>query len=97
MPAYIALARFTDQGIRNVKETVSRADAARELGTRLGVRMENIHWTLGEYDIVAFCDADSDAAITAFALAISSAGNVQFETLRAFPREEMAAILKKLP
>jgi uncharacterized protein with GYD domain len=97
MPAYIALAKFTDQGLRAVKDTVSRADAARELGTRLGVRMENIHWTLGEYDIVAFCDADNDAAMTAFALAISSAGNVKFETLRAFPREEMAAILRKLP
>jgi uncharacterized protein with GYD domain len=97
MPAYIALAKFTEQGVRSVKETVARADAARELGRRLGVRMENIHWTLGEYDLVTYCDADNDAAMTAFALAISAAGNVKFETLRAFPREEMAAILKKIP
>ena len=97
MATYIALAKFTDQGIRSVKDTVARSEAARELGSRLGVKMQNIHWTLGEYDIVSYCEADSDAAITAFALAISSAGNVKFETMRAFSRDEMTAILKKLP
>lgn len=43
------------------------------------------------------CEADSEAGITAFALAVSSAGNVKFETLRAFSRDEMSDILKKLP
>lgn len=97
MPAYIGLVRFTDQGLRSVKETVARADAVRELAPRFGVRMENIHWTQGQYDIVIQCEAQDEAAITAFGLAVSSAGNVRLETLRAFSRDEMAAILKKLP
>jgi uncharacterized protein with GYD domain len=97
MPSYIALAKFTDQGIRAVKESVSRADAAKEMASRYGVRMSSIHWTQGQYDIVTFCEAESETAIAAFGLALASAGNVKLETLRAFSRDEMAAILKKLP
>src|SRR3954463_12219617 len=97
MPSYIALAKFTDQGIRSVKQTVSRADAAREMGTRFGVRMQEIYWTQGQYDLVTVLEATDEAAISAFSLAVASAGNVKFETLRAFQRDEMAAILKKLP
>jgi uncharacterized protein with GYD domain len=97
MPSYIALAKFTDQGIRSIKETVSRADAAREMATRFGVRMQEIYWTQGQYDLVTVCEASDETAISAFSLAVSSAGNVKFETMRAFQRDEMSAILKKLP
>jgi uncharacterized protein with GYD domain len=97
MATYIALAKFTDQGIRSIKETVSRSDAAREIASRFGVRMESIRWTQGQYDLVIVCEASDDAAISAYSLAIAAAGNVKFETLRAFSREEMGDILKKLP
>lgn len=97
MATYIALAKFTDQGIRSIKETVSRSDAAREMAARYGVRMDSIRWTQGQYDLVTVCEAQDEAAISAFSLAIASQGNVKFETLRAFSRDEMAAILKKLP
>jgi uncharacterized protein with GYD domain len=97
MPSYLGLAKFTDQGIRSVRETVSRADAAREMASRFGVRLQEIYWTQGQYDLVTVCEATDDAAISAFSLALASAGNVRLETLRAFQREEMAAILKKLP
>jgi uncharacterized protein with GYD domain len=97
MPSYLGLAKFTDQGIRSVRETVSRADAAREMASRFGVRLQEIYWTQGQYDLVTVCEATDDAAISGFSLALASAGNVRLETLRAFQREEMAAILKKLP
>jgi uncharacterized protein with GYD domain len=97
MPVYIGLVRYTDQGIRAVKDTVSRADAAGEMATRFGVRLESVLWTQGQYDLVTLCEAENDAAIAAFSLALASAGNVKLETLRAFSRDEMAAILKKLP
>ncbi len=96
MASYIALAHFTDQGIRSVKDTVKRADAAKELATRYGVKMTQIWWTLGKYDIVVLLDAPDDASATAFNLALCSAGNVRTQTLKAFTRDETAAILGKL-
>jgi len=96
MLTYIVLGSFTDQGIRTVKETTKRADAAKEAAERLGVKME-IHWTQGQYDLVSFCQAEDEAAIAAFGLALGAQGNVRFQTLRAFSRDEMNGILAKLP
>ncbi|HEY1228509.1 MAG TPA: GYD domain-containing protein [Ramlibacter sp.] len=97
MATYIGLATFTDQGMRTVKDTVKRADAARELGARFGVQMTDIHWTLGNFDIVAEFEAKDDAAMVAYSLAIASAGNVKFESLRALSRDEMTQVVTKLP
>lgn len=97
MQTYIVLANFTDQGIRNIKETTKRADAARDLAGRFGVKMREIYWTQGQYDIVTLCEGDNEAAISAFGLALTAAGNVRFQTLRAFTRDEMNGILSKLP
>ena len=54
-------------------------------------------WTQGQYDLVVLGEADNEAAVSAFGLAVSSAGNVRFQTLRAFSKDEMSGILAKLP
>jgi uncharacterized protein with GYD domain len=50
------LANFTDQGIRNVKDSVKRADASKELAKSAGVAVKELCWTLGQYDIVAIAE-----------------------------------------
>jgi uncharacterized protein with GYD domain len=95
MATYIALCNFTDQGIRNVKDTVKRADMVKEAAQKAGLKMD-LMWTLGSYDIVVTFEAPNDAALTAFALSIGAAGNIRSQTLRAFNRDEMMAILAKM-
>jgi uncharacterized protein with GYD domain len=97
MPSYISLMNFTEQGIRSIKETTQRAEAAHKLAAQFGVTMKSVQWTLGAYDVVAQFDAPDDASMTAFELAIASQGNVRTQTLRAFSRDEMNAVLAKLP
>lgn len=97
MLTYVVLANFTDQGIKTIKDTTKRADAAKEIAGKFGVRMNELYWTQGQYDIVTLCQADNEASIAAFGLALSSQGNVRFQTLRAFTREEMGGIVAKLP
>jgi uncharacterized protein with GYD domain len=96
MATYIALSSFTDQGIRNVKDTTKRADAVKDAAKKFGANMTQIYWTLGHYDLVAVIEAPDDKSATAFALAIGAAGNVRTETLRAFTKEEMNGILGKM-
>jgi len=93
---YIALTTFTDQGLRSIKATTQRADAVKEAAGRFGARMTQLYWTQGQYDLVAFIEAPDDSSATAFSLAIASAGNVRMQTMRAFNRDEMNAILAKL-
>jgi len=96
MATFIVLANFTDQGIRNVKDTGKRADAVREMAKKFGVNMKDIYWTLGSYDVVTICEAPDDAAMTAFGLAIGKDGNVRTQTLRAYSRQDINSILAKL-
>jgi uncharacterized protein with GYD domain len=96
MPTYVALSSFTDQGIRNVKDTTKRAEAVAAAAGKFGATMKQIYWTLGRYDIVVIIEAPNDEAATAFSLAIGAAGNVRTETMRAYPKDEMSAILAKL-
>ena len=96
MATYIALSRFTDQGIRTVKDTTKRAAAVQEAASKFDVAMTNIFWTLGQYDLVTIIEAADEKAATAFALAISTAGNIRMETMRAFNRDEMNELLGKV-
>ncbi|MCP5310766.1 MAG: GYD domain-containing protein [Sinobacteraceae bacterium] len=96
MLTYISLCSFTDQGLRNIRETIGRSDAVRELASKFGVKMTDIHWTQGQYDLVVTVEALDEASATAFSLAVASGGNVRIQTMRAFTREEMAATLDKL-
>ena len=96
MTTYIVLASFTDQGIRNVKDTTKRADAVRELAKKFAVTAKEFFWTLGSYDVVAVFEAPDDASMTALGLAIGAGGNVRTQTLRAFSRDEMNGVLAKV-
>src|SRR4051794_20497339 len=97
MPTFIALAKFTEQGLRNVKGTVDRADASRKAAEGMGVTIKDIYWAQGEYDVIIIAEAKDDTSINAFSLATAAQGNVQFQTLRAITRDEMKQVLAKLP
>lgn len=96
MATYIVLANFTDQGIRNIKDTTKRADAFKELAKSLGATMKDVYWTLGQYDVAAIVEAPDDAIVTALGLTLGKAGNVRTQTLRAFSRADMDTILGKV-
>lgn len=96
MATYIVLARFSDQGIRNVKDTTKRADVAKQLAMKMGVTMKEIYWTIGQYDVVILVEAPEDAAMVSFGLTTGMQGNLRTETLRAFTQKEMDAILNKV-
>ena len=96
MATYVALFNWTDQGIRNVTQTVNRYDKSTELAERHGVSFEQVYWTVGPYDIVAVFEAPDDESASAFLLELSSAGNLRTTTLRAYDRDEMSGILERL-
>jgi uncharacterized protein with GYD domain len=96
MATFIVLAGFTDQGIRNVKETVSRAEAFKEMAKKIGVTVKDMYWTLGQYDVIAICEAGDDEAATVLSLSVCSRGNVRSQTLRAFSFDEMRTVLGKM-
>ena len=96
MAKYVSLLQFSDQGIRNVKDSIKRATAATAEAEKMGVKVTDAFWTMGAYDVVLLLDAPDDETISAFSLKIGSLGNVKSQTMRAFRREEMESILAKI-
>jgi uncharacterized protein with GYD domain len=96
MPTYILLGNFTDQGIRNVKDTTKRAEAVRALAKKAKVTVKDMYWTMGRYDVVAILDAPDEATVASLGLSIGAAGNVRMQTLRAFTEAEIGPILGKV-
>ncbi len=96
MAKYVSLLQFTDQGIRNVRDSIKRAAAATAEAEKMGMKVTDAFWTMGEYDVVLLLDAPDDETISAFFLKVGSLGNVKSQTMRAFRREEMESILAKI-
>ena len=96
MATYIMLSKFTDQGVRSVKETTKRAEAFKEKVQKLGANIKDIYWTLGEYDVIATFEAPDAATATTVGLSLGAGGNVRTQTLAAFSANEMGQILSKI-
>lgn len=96
MPTYIVLGQFTDQGIRNVKDTPKRAQALKDMAKKFGATVNAVYWTLGQYDIATIVDAPDDASVNALLLSVGALGNVRTQTLRAFSADEMGHILGRM-
>ena len=97
MPTYISLVNYTDQGIRNVKDSPKRLDAAKKMLKTMGGEIKDFYLTMGGYDIAIVAEAPSDDVITKFSLASGSLGNVRTTTLKAFPEAEYRKIIGALP
>ena len=73
---------------------MERVESASEMAqSKHGVNLERIYWTVGAHDLVAVLDAPDVESVSAFLLDVAAAGNVRSTTMRAFDRDEMAAIL----
>ncbi|MCP3396218.1 MULTISPECIES: GYD domain-containing protein [unclassified Bradyrhizobium] len=96
MVTYVVLSNFTDQGVRNVKDSPKRADAFKEMAKTFGVTVKEIVWTQGRYDVVTILEAPDEAAAMSLSLSLSALGNVRTETLRAFSAADMTNIVGKM-
>ncbi len=91
----ISLVKFTDQGVRNIKDSPKRAQAFRDMAKKKGVTVKDMYWTSGQYDLVVISEGD-DEALAAALLTASSWGNVRTESLRAMDEATFARVLQNV-
>ncbi len=96
MATFITLANFTDQGIRNVKDSPSRFEAFKALAEQLGVSVKAAYWTVGNYDLVLVVEGAEDAA-TSLLLKVGSLGNVRTQTLRGYSEQDIKRLIGNMP
>ena len=95
MTTYVSLINWTEQGIKNFRDTTQRAEEFAKVVQGSGGRVRELLWTVGEYDIVCVADFPDDEAGVAALLQVGAAGSVRSNTLRAFNIDEMAGIIRR--
>jgi uncharacterized protein with GYD domain len=95
MPIYVGLANWTDQGIRDFRGSVQRANGFGELVEQAGGRVREMVWTMGDHDFITVFEAPDDETAAALVLRVAAAGNVHTKTLRAFDADQMTDIIAR--
>ncbi len=95
MTTYVSLINWTEQGIKNFRDSTQRAQDFSRLVESAGGRVRELLWTVGEYDIVCIAELPDDEAGVAALLQVGSAGNIRSNTMRAFDAQEMAGIIRR--
>ena len=96
MPSYIMLVKWTEQGIRNIKESPQRLDIFKKAVEAAGGKVTGFYLTMGRYDIVVIVELPSDEAAANVILRTASRGEVSTETLKAFPEDQYRDIIAKV-
>ena len=96
MATYVVLAHFTEQGIKNVKKTATRAEEFKQMAMRYGAAVKETFWTLGVYDLVQVVEAPDEMAMTALSLSLSALGFARTQSLRAFSETEIRTIVTRM-
>src|SRR4249919_3433648 len=96
MLTYVVLATFTDQGVKNAKDSPKRAEAFKQMAKTFGVTVKDIFWTQGRYDVVTVVESPDELSATALNLSLGTLGNIRTESLRAFSSADMMKIVAKM-
>ncbi|MGJ0621065.1 MAG: GYD domain-containing protein [Methylocystis sp.] len=96
MTTYVMLASWTDQGIKSVKDSPRRLDAARKLLKDMGGDFKSFFLTMGDVDMVGIYEAPDDAVAARFTMQVGQLGNVRTRTLKAFPEAAYREIVASL-
>jgi uncharacterized protein with GYD domain len=97
MPSYLSLINWTDQGVRNVKDSPQRFDAFKQAVEAAGGRIIFLYMTMGAYDLATLVELPSDETMARMVLAVGTLGNVRTTTLKAFTEAEFRSIIGGLP
>ena len=97
MPSYLVMGNYTEQGVKAIKASPQRLDAAKQAAQTAGGRMIFFYLTLGPYDFAALFELPDDETAASLLLGISRQGNVRTTTLKAFTEDEYQRIIAAVP
>jgi uncharacterized protein with GYD domain len=96
MSLYIILWKYTDQGIKNIKESPKRVNIFKSKLENAGGKLIDTYYTFGKYDGVSIVETPNDETLMSCLLSIGSQGNARTITLKAFTYEDATKIMENI-
>jgi uncharacterized protein with GYD domain len=92
MPFFVVLGKWTDQGIRNIKDSPERAKKSRSMWEKAGGKIQ-LYFTLGEYDFVGIIELPNDEELAKILLCLGSMGTIRTVTMKAWAEADFMKML----
>jgi uncharacterized protein with GYD domain len=97
MPTYLALMRWTKEGLEKIKESPSRLDAGKKAIEAAGGKVKSFYMLMGEYDMALVVETPDDETLARISLSLAAGGSTRSETHRAFTEDEYLKIISSIP
>ena len=94
MPLYVVLGNFTQKRIETIKNLPEGITESRKVFESFGVKIKQLVFTMGRYDVVGIFEAPNEEAISKALLSWGSRGLLRTETLTGFTPEKMIELVK---
>jgi uncharacterized protein with GYD domain len=96
MAAYVTMYRYTDEGIKGIKDAAEIAQGWQQEAQKRGVKVAALYWLQGQFDAMTIVESDDEAAVMGLLLAIGAQGLMRTETVRAFSLDEIQSFVKQI-
>ena len=97
MARFVRLAKFTPEGLKNIRELPERFAKGRQYLESLGGKIVDIYAVSGPYDVVAIVEAPDEKAIMKHGLFIVQTGYVEIVTMPATPIQDFMKTVAEVP
>lgn len=95
MVRYLSLITYTDQGMRNISQSPTRAQAFKAEIEAAGGKVVGQYWSLGDVDGCMIFEVPDDTIAAGVLLKLGKLGNVRTKSVRVFNEQEFSAIVAK--
>jgi len=96
MPTFVVLGNFTQKRMETIKTIPESIKEGKELFESFGVKIRELIFTLGRYDLVAIGEAPDAESVTKALLSWGSKGLLRTETLTGFTPEKIIELVKEI-
>ena len=96
MAVHVTLYRYTDEGMKGIKNAAQIARGWEEEARKRGVAVRALYWLEGDYDAVTIVESDDEDAVMGLILAIGAQGLMRTTSMRGFSIEDVERFIKKM-
>lgn len=96
MAVHVTLYRYTDAGIKGVKNAAEIARGWQQEAQKRGVAVKALYWLEGQYDALTIVESDDEAAVMGLILAIGAQGLMRTESLRGFSLADVEQFIQRI-
>lgn len=94
MTTGVAYFKWTDKGAHDYRETVDRLGRNLKLAGKFGVEVKHVFWTPGgPFDLVGVAEGPDAEHLSAFCLALQSAGYLRVTWAEGYGPDQMQALV----